>query len=287
MRNFVEHWIEGYDAGDIAKASALALREDMRAARRWEQRSIKETYAVLLAHLHKSCIEAGVEIVFNKEVVEIRHAAGGIEARSKDGTSYAAAKAVVTVPLPLYERIIFVPALPDRQQAAKDIGFGPVVKILMRFKTKWWAGMREKKFERLFFMFSEEAIPTWWTQYPAAHTTLTGWIAGPKALALKDKTEAEIVDLALQSLANIFAITRQELQSELMAAKAVNWARDLYARGAYSYTTPQSGKAIELLRTPVGGTLYFAGEALNREDLVGTVDAALQTGLEVAREMLP
>ena len=111
-------------------------------------------------------------------------------------------------------------------------------------------------------------------------------MAGPKARALKEKKEAELIGLALQSLSNIFDISHKELTRELLLAKAVNWSIDPYALGAYSYTTPESAQAIKILATPIDNKLYFAGEALNNNGLIATVEAALQSGLETAKKVL-
>jgi monoamine oxidase len=138
----------------------------------------------------------------------------------------------------------------------------------------------------MFFMFSNEMIPSWWTQYPEPHLTLTGWVAGPKATALSGKSDDELADLALQSLSNIFEISRQELNKELVTVKVNNWAADPFARGAYSYATPETATAIRELLKPVDNKLYFAGEALYEGEVGGTVEAALSSGRDAAKRIL-
>ena len=99
---------------------------------------------------------------------------------------------------------------------------------------------REQDFEKLFFMFSREEIRTWWTQYPEPHTTLTGWLAGPKTKKLSNLSDTELIEKALASLSNIFKISIDELKRELVISKVANWPKDPFARGAYSYSTPES-----------------------------------------------
>lgn len=48
MRDFVRHWVEGYDAGDMERISVQALRADMNKSARWDQHTLKETYAEIL-----------------------------------------------------------------------------------------------------------------------------------------------------------------------------------------------------------------------------------------------
>ena len=285
MRDAAYHWVEGYDAGDAARASALALREDMSRSSLWNQRSLREGYGTLVRHLQRQCDEVGVKFSLSMPVASITYDSGGVMVAA-NGSTFRAQKVLVTIPLPCMHDIVFSPAIPTKLEAADAIGFGPVIKILLRFRSKWWSGAREKTFDRLFFMFSREAVPTWWTQYPEPRLTLTGWLAGPKAAAKSGTKESDLVSLALDSLSNIFHVERAVLDAELLAARAFDWAIDPYARGAYSYTTPKSAEAIAELRAPVGGVLYFAGEALNKDDNVATVEAALESGQDTARLML-
>jgi len=285
LREYIFSRTEGYDAADPNKSSVFALRDEILNTEDWLQMNIKEGYGVLLKNLERGVLEGGGEIVLNKAVTLVRWQEGVVE--TSDGASYQAPKILVTVPVPLLKDMTFVPGLPGVKAAAADIGFGGVLKILLRFKSRWWATPdREQNFERMFFMFSREAIPTWWTQYPEPHTTLTGWLAGPKANSMAEKSDEEIVALALESLSRIFKISIEELRSELVAQKVANWPRDPFARGAYTYSTPRSAGAVAQLRKPIENKLYFAGEALGEGDTGGTVEAALQSGKAAAAQML-
>ena len=73
---------------------------------------------------------------------------------------------------------------------------------------------------------------------------------------------------------------------DLVAARAINWAHDPFARGAYSYATPETRAAQSVLSRFAGGTIFFSGEALYRGRDMGTVEAALASGLETARMVL-
>ncbi len=240
----------------------------------------------MLRFLENECLKNGVKIILQEEVRTIDISGNQALVQTQNG-SYTAGQVVITVPPPVLKNITFTPPLPLKLAAAENIGFGAVIKILLRFKTKWWSNPeREANFEKLFFMFSNEVIPTWWTQYPEPHLTLTGWLPGPKALALSNQTDEHILGLALTSLSNIFKISIEELQGELVASKVINWHKDPYAKGAYSYLTPESEKAIEELHIPVDNKIFFAGEAVYQGEENGTVEAALATGVEVAQKIL-
>jgi hypothetical protein len=73
---------------------------------------------------------------------------------------------------------------------------------------------------------------------------------------------------------------------DLVAARAINWARDPFARGAYSYATPQTRGAQSVLSSFDGGAILLSGEALYRGRDMGTVEAALTSGRDTARTIL-
>jgi monoamine oxidase len=285
FRDSIRGRIEGYDAGDASRASAFALRDALLSPVASQQGILKEGYWPLVSFLESEARARGAEIHLGKEVKAIRLDESGAEVSCADGSVYRASQVLVTVPLPLIGRIEFTPPIPEYVSAAANIGFGTVIKILLRFKDKWWEAQGEE-FKDLYFLFSDEAIPTWWTQYPGESATLTGWLAGPKAAELSTHSDEELLALALASLSHIFRLSESEVREKLIASKVLNWQRDPYARGAYSYTTPETKRAVEILRTPVAGRLFFAGEALSMADGSTTVEGALESGKEVATRML-
>jgi len=286
LRDYIVRRTEGYDAADYRRASTFALRDELLDEGAWIQHSLKEGYGALLQHLEEQCISAGVRICLQTKVEAVDLDGETVRVGCEDDVSYEADIVVVTVPLPILQDITFVPPISEKLNAVARIGFGPVIKILLRFKTRWWTGAREQNFEKLFFMFSNEEIPTWWTQYPESYTTLTGWVAGPHAQALSRCTDAELKEKALTSLAAIFKIPLDQLQKDLLVSKVNNWAVDPYARGGYSYATPESVSAIVELLQPVDGRLFFSGEGVYQGEATGTVEAAFASGLATARTIL-
>jgi monoamine oxidase len=115
---------------------------------------------------------------------------------------------------------------------------------------------------------------------------LTGWLAGPKADRVSSLTEAELVDVGLASLAEIFDLPLDQIKRNLVASRAINWGNDPFARGAYSYATLQTREAQVVLRKPAGDAIFFSGEALYGGPDMGTVEAALASGQEAAQTIL-
>ncbi|MEI6863940.1 MAG: NAD(P)/FAD-dependent oxidoreductase [Candidatus Adlerbacteria bacterium] len=284
--DFVCRWTEGYDAADIARASTFGLREEMLDSSTWMQMNIKEGYGPILRYLQQEAETHKVEFHFNTCVTSIDHTSSVVKVTTANGVEYKADKVILTVPLPLVSQISYTPAIPEKLAAVEKMGYGAVIKMLLRFKTKWWTGVREQIFERLFFMLSSEKVPTWWTQYPEERPVLTGWLPGPQALEMSKLSDEQILDAALQSLSNIFKISLSELKEQLTNYKIINWPADPYAQGVYSYATPWSEEGIAELRKPVANKLYFAGEALTQGHDNGTVEAALASGKETAEKIL-
>jgi len=75
---------------------------------------------------------------------------------------------------------------------------------------------RQKNFEKMFFIFSNEKFQPGGRSTQSLATCLTGWLAGPKASMYVDSSDTEVLQDALESLSNIFKISISELQNELV-----------------------------------------------------------------------
>jgi monoamine oxidase len=286
MRNYIVRLAEGYDAGDSKRISTFALREEWLNGGSWLQYRIKEGYGGLLSHLKDRCIKQGVKINLNTRVQEIDATKSYVKVHCNSKKTYEAKKILITVPLPILKSIKFNPAITGKLDAVSELGFGAVIKILLKFKERWWINATDKELSKIDFIFSDEPVGTWWTQYPNPAPVLTGWIAGPKASKLSSNYSRYILDLSLTSLSNIFKIEKKLLKEQLTNSKIINWAKDPLALGAYSYPTVNSDKARIKILKPVNNRIFFAGEALYSGKDTATVEGALGSGLEAAKKIL-
>jgi monoamine oxidase len=287
LRRSVTRTVEGYDAADPRSASTFAIREEWLARDDGEHGRVAEGYGALIAYLAAECRRHGAAIHFGAAVCAIDAGGGGIAARCRDGSAVEADAAIVAAPLPILSDIALPAAARERALAAgADIGFGNVVKFLLRFRTRWWADQSGRNLADLSFLLSDAPVPTWWTQYPADDPVLTGWLAGPRADRVASLDETGLVSMGLSSLAEIFALPPERLRRDLVAARAINWGSDPWARGAYSYATPKTRAAQALLHQPDGSCIFFSGEALYAGPDMGTVEAALASGQDTAQAIL-
>lgn len=285
LRTSIERMVEGYDAADPARASVLALREEwMDGGGHHTQARVVGGYGALIEFLAAECRRHGATIRFGGVVSAIAEEGNAVVIRCANGDVHGCDRVILTVPLPLLREIVLPARVRAKAAAADDVGFGSVIKILLRFARPWWRE-RRPDIADMTFLLSDQTIPVWWTRYPDGHPVLTGWFGGPRTAELSHLDSQGLVEAGLASLATIFGLPRDDVARELVAAAATNWMHDPFARGAYSWATPRTREAQAVLARAEGRVL-FSGEALYRGRDMGTVEAALASGLATAGMML-
>ena len=284
LRYSIERMVEGYDAADPERASTLALREEWMDGGLHTQARIDGGYGALIDFLAAECRRHGAAVRLGCVVSAIEDEGGAAVVRGAGGGVHRCDRVILTVPLPLLREIALPASVRAKAAAADDIGFGNVVKILLRFARPWW---RERKpdLADMTFLLSDRTIPVWWTRYPEQHPVLTGWFGGPRTAELQGLDPQALIEAGLGSLATIFGLSREDVARDLVAATATNWGQDPFARGAYSWATPRT-RAAQAMLARADGAVLFSGEALYRGRDMGTVEAALASGLETAGMIL-
>jgi monoamine oxidase len=286
LRRVIMRMVEGYDAADPARASTFGLRDEWVGRGLGNHGRVVGGYGAPIEFLAAQCRRLGASMHLGVAVKAIETSAGRIAARCTDGRAYEGDAAILTVPLPLLTEIELPHSARQKAALSTGMGFGNVVKFLLRFTAKWWVEAGSKDFADLSFLFTDSTIPTWWTQYPSANAVLTGWLSGSRTQAVMHLDETKLVELALSSLAKTFKVAEAHLKRDLVSARAINWGNDRFARGAYSYVTLETRKIQSLLRRSNSDDVFFSGEALYSGRDVGTVEAALASGLETARTLV-
>jgi monoamine oxidase len=287
LREKIVKFVEGYNAADISKVSSLALYEEWSEEEEPSQYRINGGYAKLYEFLQREVEDHGGLIKLNHEVKEIIWRKNEVQVKTAFETFHGN-KCVVTVPVSILRSgtISFEPAIPDLIDAACKIGFGGVVKVIIEFKSEFWETDLARKFKNLQFLFSDEKIPTWWSQFPDHRPLLTGWVGGPSAENM-NLSNNEIFQRAMASLSNAMQCPEAKLRDQLVAWHVDQWKSDnKFSKGAYSYAMIGTADAVKTLCEPLEQTLFFAGEALYTGPHRSTVEAALVSGNDVARLVL-
>lgn len=283
LRDHVQAFVQGFDVAGVDEVSVQSLYREW--SNEGDQFRLNNGYGPLVGHLEKKCIEAGCNLVTGETVKQIDWQQNDVTVYTASGNKFVANKVIITVPISVLRStggkgaINLTPPAHGHINAAKNIGYGTVIKVVLELKDKLWKN-------KTGFIFSTEAIPTWWTQYPLGTNQITGWVGGPAAARLSQYTDGELIELGINSLSNIFDITPSFLRNIIVSSYVFNWSRNDQSLGAYSFSTPESASARRILNEPLSQTVFFAGEGLYDGPYSGTVEAALSSGTNTAAKML-
>jgi len=233
-------------------------------------------------------LAAGSDVRLSQRVTDIAVGRDGVSVRAVNEMgiprTFKGSHAVVTVPLGVLKSgsITFSPALPRwKTGAIKRIGMGTFEKVVMRFPEPYWAtehahifhlsSPNAMDFPLIIDLFFIEKVPI-----------LVAFNTGRHAIALDDKTDAEISSHMLKILRHVQGGPIPDPTDVFIT----RWGHDPFTRGSYSYLTLGSSPADQdALGAPVGGRLLFAGEASNPARY-GYADGAFSTGIREAKRLL-
>jgi monoamine oxidase len=297
-RAYARMMAEGFDAADTSKASARAIADewtgDMLSSA--PQSRPEGGYTSLLLALAGALPIDKVHVRLQTIVREVKWARGSVEVSGESfgqPFSVTAPRAIVTLPLGILQlspdardAVRFTPPLDAKREALQGIGFGPVIKLVLKFHSAFWADLDDGRYrDGGFFHATGREFPTFWTPLPVRAPVINAWAGGPRAARLAAKHDfGGLVREALESLDAVFN-HRCDVQSLLEAAYWHNWAADPFAHGAYSYVAVGGATARQDLGRPLEDTLFFAGEATDTDESA-TVTGALLSGERAASEVL-
>jgi len=279
-------YVEGFNAADAAIIGTAALLKQQQAEEAVEgdcSFRIVEGYDRLPAYLLDRFVAAGGQLHLDTPAAAIHWKPGEVRVETANPSlpEIHAYRAIIAVPLGVLNAgaVPIQPTPPDALVAIHKLVMGTATRITLVFRERFW----ETSAPNLSFLIAlERTPPTWWTAAPNPSPTLTGWIAGPRALRAPSGTALK--DAALSTLATIFQ--RADLESLLVGFHAHNWQSDPFSFGAYSYAPKGALHASDELAVPIENTLYFAGEHTDTTGHWGTVHAALRSGLRAAAQVL-
>lgn len=297
LKDSVIRYANGYDTSDPARVSALALRREWQNEDEDAQYRIEGGYCKLISYLADVCKQHGGFIYLNAPVNQVTWQAGTVKANTADGECFEAKQMIFAIPLGVWQApstakgyINFSPPIKEQTTALNKLGFGAIIKVLLQFDEIFWENTSMQKqdgnLKDMAFLFTDEAIPTWWTQAPEHRPLLTGWLGGAAAAKQVNTPAEEILQQSLQSLSNVFNISAEALKGKLIAWHVANWTADPYIYGSYAYDTVDTAAALKILKLPVANTLYFAGEFMYQGTAMGTVEAAFTSGRDTAHQLL-
>jgi len=199
-------------------------------------------------------------------------------------------KLIVTVPVTVLQDgdIAFTPALPDTKYAAlQNLGMDAALRVVLEFRLNFWNVDTA-------FIYGGNTVPEYFNAGVGRsqfNKTLSLTICGSKAEALAPLGENMVPEI-LKELDIAFAgkasqNIRRNIDTDKILSVIYNWKESPYIRGGASFVKPGGTNEDRMtLGLPVGGKLFFAGEATDGLGDAGTVNGALLSAERVAGEVV-
>jgi monoamine oxidase len=220
----------------------------------------------------------GLNIRFNTPVTAIRWDGPGVVVETAGGAIKTRAVVVtVSVGVLKSDGIRFTPRLPVATLKGLDgLSMGALTKVGLAIDPAFLTGENEGGFSDL----SASSAMTVQVK-PFGKPLIVCHLGGDPARALCEAGEAAAIDHVSNRLA---AVLGGDVRKAIKAGKLAGWWVDPYARGGFSVAKPGRFDDRELLSRPVGGRIWFAGEA-NAGKASVTAGGAALAGKAAAKEI--
>jgi len=295
VKELATSYVEGFNAAKADVISIASIVKDQKAADAIDgDRAFRlmNGYDSVLHWMLQGICDLDRKLQLNSQVRAVRWTQDGatvefVSTQTGAVQKISARHVIVTVSLGVLqaEAIRFEPEPADILHAAKQLRFGEVVRMILRFENAVWEESGDFA-EAGFLLSDEKFFRAWWTPLPVRARSITAWSSGPGTGELLGMPKAEIVKRAIQELSHILSMRERQLNELLRAAYFHDWHGDEFARGAYSYVPAHAMGAREALARPAGNTLYFAGEAAETNGHSATVHGAIASGRSAAAQVL-
>jgi monoamine oxidase len=284
-------YVEGFNAADHREISAASLGAQQKAEDEIGTDScrLRGGYDQLPRYLSEKIAEHGGKILTGTPVKEIRWQEGRVEIIS-NLWDFRAPQSVITLPLAVLQsgKVKMTPPPVHVFEAAKRLRMGQARRFTLLFSEPFWKSLPpQPSSSEMSFLFSfEETPPVWWTPHPEESHTITGWVGGPRSVALAGLDATALGRKACTTLARIFGLKKERIHAMMLGCYTHDWQHDRFALGAYSYVASGGLDAPQKMTQPVADTLFFAGEHTDTTGHWGTVHAAMRSGLRAAEQIL-
>ena len=218
---------------------------------------------------------AGIPVELGCPVTLVDHRGPTIRLETARGTVPASA-VIVTLPTSLIaaEAMRFLPALPDKVEAAAGLPLGLADKVYLALEDAEAFPAESRAFGR-----TDRAETGAYHVRPLGRPVIEGYFGGRCAAALEAEGAAGFAAFAVDELAGLFG---NAFRRRVRPLAVTRWQADPWARGSYSHALPGRAEARARLAAPVDERLFFAGEACS-PDFFSTAHGAYLTGVSAAR----
>lgn len=271
------------------EADAAGAAEEQSLRWLWTQEEYDENlFGDLPQHGYVSVVQAmasGLDVRLGWPVIGVELTDEGVSVRSDSGRTETGSHVVVTVPLGVLKTQTpsFSPPLPaERTQVVSRLGFGRYEKVVLAFAEPFW---RDAGWSHLVL-------------YPPDPGQPAAWVFDLEAFGMGAILSCHVFHSATRYVSTSWPIgAAQWVLDQLavvldapcpppVAVEVTDWANDPCTAGAYTHVPPGASNAdLDLLGTPVGGRILFAGEH-TQSARVGYADGAMTSGIREAKRLL-
>lgn len=237
---------------------------------------VRGGYGAYLARLAQ-----GLPIATGTEVTRITWSGDGISVETVKGVSISARACIVTIPVMVLKHSVrFDPVLPSEIRSAID-GFRPGTyeHVVLHWPSSPFLG-RDRLASVVGGRLAPPGLLTRIDGTPFHYLELDSGCAA--ALDTLPDRAGAARRLARSMIAAHFGLQRIR---DLRIPAVTEWRHDPHSRGSWAVAPPGHAPARATLRSPVGDRLWFAGEALSREQW-GTVGGAYAEGHRAAEAVI-
>jgi len=187
--------------------------------------------------------------------------------------------AIVTVPTPVLaeEKIVFIPPLPEKTEAALGLPLGLADKLFLSLSDA-----EEFNKESRLFGHTDRSRTGVYHFRPFGRPQIEAYFGGRLAAELEAGGDDAFVDFAVGELVGLFG---SDFARRVKPLKLHPWGIDPFSRGSYSYALPGKAECRAALAAAVDDRLFFAGEACSRSDY-STAHGAYLTGAAAAEQVI-
>ena len=259
-----------YSGAELDRISARDLARYDDTAINW--RVVKGYGALVAGH------GEGLDVALSTLVRKIDRRRARLSVETDVGT-IAADAIVVTVPTNVLVEMpdLFVPALPEKAEAAAGLPLGLADKLYLALD-----GHDEFRSESRILGRTDSMATAAYHFRPLGRPVVEAYFGGETAQQLEAGGERAFVDFAVAELVGVLG---SDIARRLRPVAFHGWARDPFARGSYSYAKPGHADDRGRLVEPVEDRIFFAGEACSTTDY-STAHGAYISGVAAAAQIL-
>ncbi len=211
-------------------------------------------------------------------VTAVEQVPSGARVTSDASTTVVADRVLVTVPVPVLDRIRFQPALSPQKAEAAAGGFDyqAATRVFVRFASRFW---EEDGLNGWAVTDWPEEVwhPTW--DVPGPDAVLLTYVRADRARDLDARTADDRISTVVAHWEDVFP----GVTGEAAGGVSHSWQDEEWSRGAWAAPTQvQDAELSGALRAPEG-PVHFAGEHVSGAR--GWMQGALESGIRAAREI--